>query len=72
MLESSGFPIRPWACLTGGSLVSVFISLKLIIRNRLYFPFDLLFIFADDGKDDDEDNTDGYCHKEYKKSRHEN
>ena len=30
----------------------------------------LLFIFADDGEDDDEDNTDGDCHEEYKKSRH--
>ena len=33
--------------------------------------YDLLFIFADDGEDDDEHSTDGDCHKEYKKSRHE-
>ena len=31
----------------------------------------LLLIFADNGQDDDEHSTDGDCHKENKKSRHE-
>ena len=47
------------------------LNARLLQIATFYISLGLLFIFADDGEDDDEDNTDGDCHKEHEKSRHE-